>query len=132
MPTLSCISSCKSCCTLYGFSLPRFSSMKASARRTASSICSFDTWPAPCSFAHLAADAPGDVIARQQLRGPAGVLALELLADAVEEALLRVVGRLRLVVVGDVPEHEALALAVGQDAALAAHALRHQDAADAW
>ena len=75
----------------------------------------------------LAPDAAGDVVAGQQLGRPAGVL----VALGVAPALLLVVGGLGAVVLRDVVEHEAPALAVAQDAAFAAHALGHQDAADA-
>ena len=80
---------------------------------------------------HLADDAAGHVIARQQLGRPARILALELLAQNVEEALFLVVGRLMLVGVGNVAEHEAFALAVAQHAPLAADAFGDQDAVHA-
>ena len=72
-------------------------------------------------------DAAGDVVAGQQLGRPAGVL----VALGVAPPLLLVVGGLAPVVLRDVVEHEPPALAVAQDAAFAAHALGHQDAADA-
>ena len=72
-------------------------------------------------FAH---DAAGDVIARQQFRRPAGVL----VALRVAPAFFFVVGRLVLVVVGDVVEHESAAVFVAQHAAFAAHAFGHQNA----
>ena len=76
---------------------------------------------------HLAHDAARDVVARQQLGRAAGVL----VALGVAPALLFVVGGLAAVVLRDVVEHEPPALVVAQHAALAAHALRHQDAAHA-
>ena len=72
-------------------------------------------------------DAARDVIARQQLgRTPRALVALR-----VAPALFRIRRRLRLVVVGDVVEHEAAAFAVLQHAAFAAHALGDEDALDA-
>ena len=76
---------------------------------------------------HLAVDAPRDVIARQQLGWPTGAL----VALGVAPALFGVGRGLRLVVVGNVVEHESAALAVLEDAALAAHAFRDEDALDA-
>ena len=85
----------------------------------------------PCGDAaarlHLAVDAARDVIARQQLRRTTGGL----VALRVAPAFFRVRGRLRLVVVGDVVEHEAAAFAVLQDAAFAAHAFGDENALDA-
>ena len=75
----------------------------------------------------LAVDAAGDVVAGQQLgRTPRGLVALR-----VAPALLGIRGGLRLVVVGDVVEHESTALGVLQHAAFAAHALGDEDALDA-
>ena len=76
---------------------------------------------------HFAVDAARDVIARQQLRRTARVL----VALRVAPSFLRIRGRLRLVVVGDVVEHEAAAFAVLQDAAFAANAFGDENAADA-
>ena len=75
----------------------------------------------------LAVDAARDVVARQQLgRAPGALVAL-----GVAPALFRIGRRLRLVVVGDVVEHEPTALGVLQHAAFAAHALGDEDALDA-
>jgi hypothetical protein len=82
---------------------------------------------ATASLLDLAADAPRHVVARQQFRRPLRV-AVPL---AVTPALLGVPGRLVLVGLRDVVEHEALAAGVEQDAPFAAHPLRHQDAAHA-
>ena len=72
----------------------------------------------------FAVDAARDVIARQQLgRTPGGLVALR-----VAPALFRIRRGLRLVVVGDVVEHEAAAFAVLQHAAFAAHAFGDEDA----
>src|SRR6516165_4014943 len=79
------------------------------------------------ALAHLAQDAAGDVIAREQFGGPLGIL----VALAVAPAFFRVLCSLILVHLRDVPEHETFAFVVDQDAAFAAHALGHQDAADA-
>ena len=76
---------------------------------------------------HLAHDAAGDVIARQQLGRTARVL----VALRVAPALFLVVGGLGLVGLGNVVEHEAAALLVLQDAAFAAHAFRDENALDA-
>ena len=78
---------------------------------------------AAAPFAQLAHDAARDVVAREELGRPAGVL----VALRVAPAFLLVVGGLRPVVLGDVAEHEALALAVAQHAAFAAHALGDED-----
>ena len=68
-------------------------------------------------FAH---DAAAHVVARQQLRRPPrGLVALR-----VAPAFFFVVRGLRPIVLGDVVEHEPAALAVPEDAAFAAHALR--------
>ena len=75
----------------------------------------------------LAVDAARDVVARQQLRRTPGAL----VALRVAPAFFRIGRRLRLVVVGDVVEHEAAAFAVLEDAAFAAHAFGHEDALDA-
>src|SRR5690606_35939552 len=74
---------------------------------------------AAAALADLADDAAGDVVAREQLRRAVGIL----VAHDVAPALLDVLRRLVLVGVGDVVEHEALALAVHEPAALAADAL---------
>ena len=76
---------------------------------------------------HFAIDAAGHVIARQQFRRTARVL----VALRIAPAFLFVVGGLRFVEVGDIVEHEALALAVAQHAAFAAHAFGDQNAAHA-
>ena len=74
------------------------------------------------AFAHLAHDAARHVITGQQLRrAPCALVALR-----VSPALFLVVGGRRAVVVGDVVEHEALAVFVEEHAALAAHALGDQ------
>ncbi len=76
---------------------------------------------------HFAIDAPRHVVAGEELRRtPRGLVALR-----VAPAFLRIRRRLRLVVVGDVVEHEAAALAVAQDAAFAADAFGDEDAAHA-
>ena len=75
----------------------------------------------------FAIDAARHVVAREQLRRAAGVL----VALRVAPAFVFVVGGLLLVELGDVVEHEAAAFAVAQDAAFAAHAFGHQDAAHA-
>ena len=72
----------------------------------------------------LAHDAARDVIAGQQLGRTARVL----VALRVAPALFGIVGGLAAVVVGDVVEHEAAALAVAQHAAFAAHAFGDEDA----
>ncbi len=64
------------------------------------------------------------VVASEQLRRPAGVL----VALRVTPALLGIGRGLRFIIVGNVVEHEPLAVLVAQHAALAAHALRDQDA----
>ena len=79
---------------------------------------------AAAAFLDFAHDAAGDVIAREQFRRTARVL----VALAIAPAFLCVVGGLRFVVVGDVAEHEALALLVEQDAAFAAHAFGDENA----
>ena len=93
-------------------------------------VCSSRKTP-PCGLPrpslHLADDAAGDVVARQQLRRAVGVL----VAQHVAEAFFLVLRRLRFVVVRDVAEHEPVALAVPQHAALAANAFGDEDAADA-
>ena len=78
---------------------------------------------AAASFADLAHDAAGDVVAREQLGRPARAL----VALRVAESLVFVVGGLVLVGVGNVVEEEAAALAVEQDASFAAHALGDED-----
>ena len=82
---------------------------------------------AAAAFLHLADDAPRDVVARQQFRRAVGVL----VAEDVAEAFLLVLRGLRFVVVRDVAEHEPVALAVPQHAALAANAFGDEDAANA-
>ena len=79
------------------------------------------------AFAHFAHDAARHVIARQQLRRTARVL----IARHVAPAFFLVIGGLRFVVRRNIVEHEALAFAVAQHAAFAAHAFRHQNAAHA-
>src|SRR5262249_43684242 len=86
---------------------------------------------AAAAFAHFADDAAGDVIASQEFRRPPRVLSLVLLAQDVQESLLLVLGRLRLIVVRDVAEHEPATSAVAQYAAFAADAFRNQNALDA-
>ena len=82
---------------------------------------------AAAAFAHFAHDAAGHVIAGQQFGRTARVL----VAGYVAPAFFFVVGRLRFVIRRDVVEHEALAFAVAQDAAFAAHAFGYQNAAHA-
>src|SRR6185437_4798638 len=79
---------------------------------------------AAAAGAHLAPDAAGDVVAGQELGRAARVL----VALGVAPALLGVVGGRAAVVLGHIIEHEALALAVLEDAALAAHAFGDEDA----
>src|SRR5688572_31039749 len=75
----------------------------------------------------LAVDAAGDVIARQQLGRTAGALVLL----GVAPAFFGIRSGLRFVVVGDVVEHEAPALAVLEDPAFATHTLGDENAAHA-
>src|SRR5207237_7933767 len=82
---------------------------------------------AAAAFAHLAEDAAGHVVARQQLGRAVGGL----VAGAVAPALLGVLGGLVAVRLGDVAVHELLALAVEQDAPFAANAFGDEDAHDA-
>src|SRR5207249_1151393 len=74
---------------------------------------------------HLGVDRPRDLVARQQI-GRAAVVLL-VLVPAVGLGL--VVGRLPFEELGDVVKHEALAFAVLQRPAVAAHALGDEDAA---
>ena len=75
---------------------------------------------------HLAVDRAGDLVPGEQVgRPPSGRVVVVPLVRLV----LRV-GRLGLEHRRDVVEHEPLALRVAQDAAVAAHALGDQDAAD--
>ena len=78
------------------------------------------TAPAGLDLAH---DAAGHVVAGQQFRRAPGVL----VAHDVAPALFGRVGGLGFVVVGDVVEHEALALAIEQDAAFASDPFGDQD-----
>ncbi len=80
---------------------------------------------ATATLAHLADDATGDVVAGQQLRRTPRVL----VTLCVAPAFLLVVRGLVLVEVGDVVEHEPLAVLVAQHPALAAHALGHEQTA---
>ncbi len=82
---------------------------------------------AAAAFAHLAHNAAGDVVAREQFRGPAGFLVTLCIAPA----FLGIVGGLVDVERRNVVEHEALALVVFQHAALAAHAFGDEDSAHA-
>src|SRR5262249_48985860 len=82
---------------------------------------------AAAALADLAEDAAGDVVAGQQLGGAVGVP----VALAVAPALLGVLRRLVAVRLRGVAVPSILALAVEQDAALAADALGDQDALDA-
>ena len=82
---------------------------------------------AAAPFLDLAHDATRHVIARQQLRRPAGLG----VALGIAPALFLVVRRLVTVQFRDVVEHEAPALPVAQHAALAAHTLGDQDTAHA-
>ena len=79
---------------------------------------------AAAAFLDFADDAAGNVIAREQLRRTARVL----VALRVAPALFSLSAVWLLVVVGDVVEHETLALVVAQHAALAAHAFGDQNA----
>src|SRR4029450_6285060 len=82
-----------------------------------------------CSAAlsHLAHDAAGDMVARQKLgRAPRVLVPL-----GISPALFRIVRRLVAVVVGDVVEHEAPALAVAGDPAFTAAALGDENPLDA-
>ncbi len=72
-------------------------------------------------------DLARDVIAGEQLGRAARVA----IAGNVAPALFLAVGGLGLVELRDVVEHEAAALAVEQNSALAAHAFGHQDSGDA-
>src|SRR5262249_45993772 len=82
---------------------------------------------AASTFANLAHDAPGDMIAGEQLgRSPSVLVALR-----VAPALFLVVGSLAAIVLRNIVEPEATALVVEQDAALAPYALGHEDAANA-
>ena len=67
------------------------------------------------------------LIAGEELGRPAGVL----VAEHVAPALFRVVRSLAAVVLRNVAEHEALALFVDEDSALAAHPFGDEDAAHA-
>src|SRR5262245_24361636 len=82
---------------------------------------------AAASLFDFADDAAGDVVAREQFRRAVGGL----VSLAVTPTFLFVLGGLRFVVVGNVLEHEAFALVVDEDAALAANAFGDQDAAHA-
>src|SRR5262249_47977788 len=75
---------------------------------------------------HLAVDAAGDVVAGQEL----GRAVRPLVGLGVARALFGVRGGLVAVVLRDVVEHEARAVLVAEDAALAAYALGDEDAAD--
>ncbi len=76
-------------------------------------------------FAHLPHDGPGHMVPREQLWWPpCGLVAL-----SVSPSFVRVGRRLRPVVLRDIIEHEATAVAVLQNAALASDALRDQNAA---
>ncbi len=74
---------------------------------------------------HLGVDRAGHLVARQEVRGPPVVLLVQVPAVG----FLLVVRGLALEELGDVVEHEALARGVLERAAVAAHALGHQDAA---
>ena len=74
---------------------------------------------APPSFTHFALNASCHMIARQQLGRAAGGL----VALCVAPAFFFAVCGLALVVVGNIVEHEALAIGVSQHASLTAHAL---------
>ncbi len=82
---------------------------------------------APAAGLHFAVDAAGHVIAREQFRRTTGAF----IALRIAPAFLFVVGRLALIIVRNIVEHEALALVIPQHAAFAADALGHQDAFDA-
>ena len=76
------------------------------------------------AFPDFPDDTPGYVVSRQQFRRPAGFL----VPLRIDPALFGVVRRRVLVEVGNVVEHEPVAVAVRQDAALSPNALRDQDA----
>ena len=82
---------------------------------------------APAPGLHLGVDRPGDLVSRQQIRRPA-VVPLVLVPPV---GLFFRVGGFRTEEVGDVAEHEAVALAVLQRPAVAADAFGHEDAAHA-
>ena len=81
---------------------------------------------APAGF-DLPHDAAAHVVACQQLRRPPGGL----VALGVAPALFLVVRGLRSIILGDLLEHEPAALAVPEDAALAAHRFGDENASDA-
>ena len=72
-------------------------------------------------------------LSRVEQLGRAAVAALSALGQVVDPGACLLVGGGVLVApgLGHVVEHEALALGVAQDAALAAHGLGHEDALDA-
>ena len=82
---------------------------------------------AAAPLAHFPEDTSGDVVPGEQL----GWAPRRLVPLRVAPALLLVVGGLVSIVLRDVVEHEALPVPVEQDAAFAAHALRHQNPAHA-
>src|SRR5262245_36534839 len=82
---------------------------------------------AASTFANLAHDAAGDVIASEQLGWSPSVL----VALRVAPALFLIVGSLAAIILRNIVEHEATALVVEQDAAFAPYALGHEDAANA-
>ena len=82
-------------------------------------------WGLPSSGLHLAVDRPGDLVTGQEVGGPPVVDVVVVPAVG----LLFGLGRLRPEHRGDVVEHEPLALAVAQRAAVAAHALGDEQAA---
>ena len=82
---------------------------------------------ASASFTHLASNAAGHVVARQQLRRAPGIL----VALGVAPAFFLGVGGLVYVKRRNVLEHEALAVSVAQHSSFATHSFRDQNAAHA-
>src|SRR5262249_47882935 len=78
------------------------------------------------TLADLADYAASDVVAGQQFRGPSSVL----IALSVAPALFFGSGGRGAIVLGYIVEHEAAAVFIGQDTALAAHAFGDEYAAD--
>src|SRR5215208_838820 len=80
---------------------------------------------AASAFANFLDDRTGNVITRQQLGRTARIL----VALRVAPALFLAVGRLSLVVLGDVVEHETTPLLIDENAAFAADAFGYQNSA---
>src|SRR6266699_5848921 len=81
----------------------------------------------PPPFLDFPHDATRDVIARQQLRRAPRVL----IALGITPAFFFVVGRLRLVVVGNKIEHKAAAFLVREDSPVAAHTFGNENSGNA-